>query len=135
MRYIDVAWAEILVWGSALAGLAAFAGVAACLGRLGPHRARAAGLPPTLERGCEWDLVMRRATRELARAPRVDALQASATTTIEAAEYAYNRLLLDCARHCTAPSAPHAEPPAPEPAEPVREPEKTPAEERAPLAA
>ena len=135
MHYIDVAWTEILVWGSVLVGVAAFAGAVARLGRLGLYRARTAGMPPRLELGREWDLVMRRATKELARTPRVEALQANATTTIEAAEYAYNRLLLDWAKHCTAPSAPDAEPPAPEPAEPVREPEKTPAEERAPLAA
>ena len=73
-------------------------------------------MPARLDRGHEWDLVMRRATKELARSPRVEALQANATVTIEAAEYAYYRLLLEYAKHCTAPSAP----PAPSPLPPSR---------------
>jgi hypothetical protein len=135
VQYLDGAWAEILGWGCVLAGLAALAGTAVLLERrLSLFRARAAGMPLRLERGREWDLVMRRATRELARGPRVEALQADATVRIEAAEYAYNRLLMDCARHCAPPAAP-ADEPVPEPVEPAREPEKAPAEERAPLAA
>ena len=135
MQYLDGAWTEILGWGCVLAGLAACAGAVVLLERrLGLFRSRMAGMPPRLERGREWDLVMRRATRELARGPRVEALQADATVTIEAAEYAYNRLVIDCAKHCAPPAA-SADEPVPEPVEPARETEKAPAEERAPLAA
>jgi hypothetical protein len=78
---------------------------------------------------------MHRANKELARGPRVEALQADATLSVQAAEYAYNRLLMDCARHGAAPSPPVAEP-TPEPvAEPVHEVQPAPAEEREPLAA
>jgi hypothetical protein len=136
VHYLDGAWAEILGWVIVLAGLVAFTGAVVLLERrLGVLRSRRAGMPPRLERGREWELVMRRATNELARGPRVEALQADATVTIEAAEYAYNRLLLEDAKHCTAPSPPPAAEPAPESAEPARETEEAPAEERAPLAA
>jgi hypothetical protein len=135
VQYLDGAWVEILGWGCVLAGLAACAGAVVLVQqRLGLFRSSRAGMPPRLERGREWDLVMRRATKELARGPRVEALQADATVTIEAAEYAYNRLLMDCAKHCTPPAAP-ADEPVSEPLEPARETEKAPAEERAPLAA
>jgi hypothetical protein len=132
VHYLNGAWAEILSWVLVLAGLAAFAGGVVLLERVVRRRSYAVEMPARLDRGHEWDLVMRRATKELARSPRVEALQANATVTIEAAEYAYNRLLLEYAKHCTAPSAP----PAPEPAPvPEREAEEAPAEERAPLAA
>lgn len=132
MHYLDGAWAEILGWVLVLAGLATFAGGVVLLERTGRRGSCAGEMQARLDRGHEWDLVMRRATKELARGPRVEALQANATVTIEAAEYAYNRLLLEYAKHCTTPSAPPAPEPAPKPA---REAEDAPAEERAPLAA
>jgi hypothetical protein len=137
VHYLDGAWAEILGWSFVLAGLAAYTGAVTLLERRRTrHRSRAAGMSPRLERGREWDLVMRRATKELARGPRVEALQADATVTIEAAEYAYNRLLADCVRHRAAPQLPAADEPAPAPVvEPARETEPAPAEEPAPLAA
>jgi hypothetical protein len=127
------AWTEMLGWGFLLGGLAAFAGVVAVIERRRRLR-RVRTAAQRLERGREWDLVMRRATNELARGPHVEALQADATVTVEAAEYAYNRLLMDCARHGAAPSLPVAEP-APALVEPAREVEPAPVEEREPLAA
>jgi hypothetical protein len=139
VHYLDGAWAEILGWSFVLAGLAACAGAVMLLERRrSRHRARTAGLSARLERGREWDLVMRRATKELARGPRVEALQADATVTIEAAEYAYKRLLADCAKHGAAPepliAADESAPDQPA-VEPARETEPAPAEEPAPLAA
>jgi hypothetical protein len=127
--YLDGGWAEILGLIIVLGGVAVFA----C--RLVVTKWRSARrcqqMAARLDREREWQLVMHRATKELARGPKVAELQADATVTIEAAEYAYNRLLRDCARHYTAPSAPTVEPTR----EVAREPEEAPAEERAPLAA
>jgi len=92
-----------------------------------------------LEPRREWDLVMSRATKELARGPKVEALQADAMVSVEAAEYAYNRMLQEVARHRTQPAAPLppvVEPLPPEPVLPEPAPaEVAPAEEHAPLAA
>jgi hypothetical protein len=134
VHYLGGAWAEILGWGFVLVGLAAFTGVIAVIERRRRVRhARAAAAK--LGRSREWDAVMCRAVKELARGPRVEALQADATVTVEAAEYAYNRLLMECAKHGAAPPLPVPEEPTPAPAEPVREVEPASAEERAPLAA
>jgi hypothetical protein len=78
---------------------------------------------------------MQRASKELARGPRVEGLQSDAAVTVEAAEYAYKRLLLECARHGAAPSTLLAEPTLEIAAEPARKVEPAAADEREPLAA
>ena len=139
MYHLDGAWVDILGWGFVLAGLAAFAAAMGLIERRRRHRrSGAAAMSARLPPGREWELVMRRATRELARGPKVEALQADAMVSIEAAEYAYNRMLQEYARHCAAPSAPSLPIGEPAPAavvlaEPA--PKVVPAEERAPLAA
>jgi len=151
VHYLDGAWTRIIGWCFVLAGLAAFAAAIVWIerrGRLG--RAAAAATSPRLAAGREWDLVMRRATRELARGPKVEALQADAMVSVEAAEYAYNRMLQEYARHSAQPALPTlpAGEPLPQPRQPVvpepvapeivvaeTAPTTKPAEERAPLAA
>jgi hypothetical protein len=131
-QHWDGIWGDIFGWIAVLAGLAALAGLIAVLRR---HRARKGPGPvdsaARLERGREWELVMRRATQELWRGPEVAALQADAAIRVEAAEHAYNRLVVDCAKVCAVSPPPTFEQAGPEPA---REP-KAPAPEREPLAA
>jgi hypothetical protein len=115
----------LLGWAGVLAGLAAFAGLLSIFDRRRRvHAAHAGEAAPEVDLAHEWEAVMRRATRELARGPQVEALHADATTTIESAEHAYNRLVVDCARHCQLPTAPTFEPvqalePAPKPEAPA----------------
>jgi len=136
---LDGAWAEILCWALVLAGLTMFASLIVMLERRRARRFHVPEMPPRLDRGREWSMVMQRATKELVRGPRVEELQADAAVTIQSAEYAFNRLLLDCAPLCTA-RAPTLEPaaePALEPTltPPAPKPAPAPVEEAAPLAA
>jgi hypothetical protein len=73
---------------------------------------------------------MRCATKGLACAPRVEELQADATVKIQSAEYAYNRLVLDCTNVCHVAAATTL---APAPDLPRQA--QVPAEEPEPLAA
>ena len=128
----DSIWGDIFGWGTVLAGLAAFAGLIAVLQlRRAPKGARVVETVARLEHRREWELVMRCATQELWRGPEVAALQADAAIRVEAAEHAYNRLVVDCAKVCPVSPAPTFKPAGPAP---VREPE-APAPEREPLAA
>jgi hypothetical protein len=137
--HLDGAWAEVLGWALVLAGLTIFSSLIVIAERRRARRFYVPEMPPRLDRGREWDMVMQRASKELARGPRVEELQADAAVTIQSAEYAYNRLVLDCAQHCTV-RAPALEPvvePVLEPTvtAPPPQPTPTPAEEPAPLAA
>jgi hypothetical protein len=129
--YLGGVWADVLGWALVLGGMVAFAGLVTLIDRRNTNRFRIPEMPPRLDGGHEWERVIRRATKELARSPRVEELQADATMTIESAEYAYNRLVVDCAKHCAMPTASTIEPTPELP----RKPEEPPAEERPPLAA
>jgi hypothetical protein len=105
------AWADILGCAGVLAGVAAFCGLIVFNDRRRPGRV----LQPTdtalrLDRRREWETVLGHATRDLARAPRLEELHTGATVKIEAAEHALNRLMLDHAGLCKVPAAGVAEP-------------------------
>jgi hypothetical protein len=134
VHHLDGALVDILGWALVFAVLSALAGILAVIGRARATRKRTSATPARLGRDREWALVTQRAARELARAPRLEELQADATVTIESAEYAYNRLLLDCAKHCKAAAAAVPEA-APALAQPSAETPERPAEQRPPLAA
>lgn len=130
MQQLSGAWADALGWAAVLAGLAVFACFIVLIDRR--RHARGANVAATLDRGREWELVVRRATQDLWRGPELAALQADALVKIESAEHAYNRLVVDCARLCTISelsAAPTFEPAS----ELARETERPP--ERQPLAA
>ena len=58
----------------------------------------------------QWEIVMDLATRELARAPRIAALQARAALKIDAAEHALSRIVADCTKVLADPVAPAPRP-------------------------
>jgi hypothetical protein len=86
------------LWRSAIDSRreAAPAGTAAPVARLAPGR--------------QWEIVMDLAARELARAPKIAALQARAALKIDAAEHALSRIVADCAKVLAAPVAPAPQP-------------------------
>ena len=118
MHHLDSAWVHSLGLALALTGLAAFAFLAVRVVLSRRRSARPVPMPMRLDGEREWSLVMRRATGELARAERVAELQAGAAAKIESAEYAYKRLVLDCARLYGLPAAPALEPARSPPFEP-----------------
>jgi hypothetical protein len=65
-----------------------------------------AAAPPRLAHGREWEIVVDLLRRDLARAHAIAAIQAHAALKIDAAEYALNRIVADCAAVLTTPLMP-----------------------------
>jgi hypothetical protein len=144
MQQFGGVWGELSAWAAVLTGLASLAGILKLIDRRPPVSPQTSADTSRLDRGQEWDRVMRQATLGLSREDVLAALHADSALKIESAEHAYNRLVADCARLCRAAEAPANDPVSPPvssepetpvgaPETPVSAPEDTP--ERTPLAA
>lgn len=122
MAHLIDLWGDVLAWTVVLAAVVACAAVATRLLRPSrtvppPVKAIAAAEvaaimgPRRLDPAQEWSLIIRRATRDLARGAAVAALHADAARKVAAAEHSFNRLVDDCANLCPPAKATAVVPP------------------------
>jgi hypothetical protein len=107
MQYLSANWADVLAWTAVLGGLVACAGL--FVRRPRPAAAKLTVIETDLDLAAtegpgrlaptrEWELLVRRAARDLERGAALAALQSEAAMKLAAAEHGYNRLAQSATR-------------------------------------